>query len=740
MLVAAVIAAACIAAWPAAASAETFFVTTTADEADAALADASCLTAGGKCSLRAAIEEANATPEEFDEIRFEEEVFEGDADSVISLGSALPAIVSPLTVAGRECTTEAGVVGPCAEIAAEPGEPGLKVEGASNVQIELVAVTGAEVGIELLDAREFWVLRNWLGTSLDGSAAGNDVGIGVGPGSDTSRVGGEGPGAGNLIADNGTVGLEIRGSSNVRVIGNRFGVTPAGTGAASNGSDVTISSTAGSTALENTIGTRVSPEAAATPVCDGGCNLISGSAGIGVDLSGSGGSGPPVGTTIAGNLVGFDSTGEGSVPNGTAGIYVGAAARTVIGGPKSGDANRFAGGTVAVIAGPGAPALTVRRNLIGRAPGATVPPPSIGGILVDSTGLFLPAQEASILDNEISLGGGVGISQKGLGGQIAGNLVEGGAIGIRVGGSENSVEGNRLAAPGEYGVLLEEGSNAVLGNEVDEAGKAGIRIQGGGLFGVSGNVVGGDSAAAENRIDDSAGAAIEISDVAASRNEVARNRGSGNGGLFIDLVAAPADAENTEPGDPNEGIQPPPVATISASGAAGFAEPEARVRVFRKASPLRGEIASFLGEAIADEKGNWSLGFPVPLPPGTAIAATQTSAGGTSEAEIAVVPLMDGGTQPRGDASAPDRKAPRTRVLKQPRRVMAGHLARFAFTSNESGSSFQCSLDRGRFRACRSPKAYRLRRPGKHLFRVRAVDPAGNVDPTPVRRRFEVLG
>ena len=90
VLAAALLVLVCAIAWPAAAGAETFFVTTTADEADATPGDEFCVTAGGKCSLRAAIEEANATAEVFDEIRFEEEVFEGDADSVIELSSALP--------------------------------------------------------------------------------------------------------------------------------------------------------------------------------------------------------------------------------------------------------------------------------------------------------------------------------------------------------------------------------------------------------------------------------------------------------------------------------------------------------------------------------------------------------------------------------------------------------------------------------------------------------------------------
>ena len=79
-------------------------------------------------------------------------------------------------------------------------------------------------------------------------------------------------------------------------------------------------------------------------------------------------------------------------------------------------------------------------------------------------------------------------------------------------------------------------------------------------------------------------------------------------------------------------------------------------------------------------------------------------------------------------------------MLKQSRRVEKGQAARFAFTSNEAGSSFQCSLDHSKFEPCKSPKKYRPARPGTHLFRVRAIDRAGNVDPTPVRRRFEVLG
>ncbi|HEX8958418.1 MAG TPA: hypothetical protein VF770_01200, partial [Solirubrobacterales bacterium] len=44
------------------------------------------------------------------------------------------------------------------------------------------------------------------------------------------------------------------------------------------------------------------------------------------------------------------------------------------------------------------------------------------------------------------------------------------------------------------------------------------------------------------------------------------------------------------------------------------------------------------------------------------------------------------------------------------------------------------------FRACASPVRYRnLRRPGRYRFAVRAIDPAGNVDPTPATVTFKVL-
>ncbi|HET8956181.1 MAG TPA: hypothetical protein VFN18_11040 [Solirubrobacterales bacterium] len=49
----------------------------------------------------------------------------------------------------------------------------------------------------------------------------------------------------------------------------------------------------------------------------------------------------------------------------------------------------------------------------------------------------------------------------------------------------------------------------------------------------------------------------------------------------------------------------------------------------------------------------------------------------------------------------------------------------FAFADADPNVSFLCSIDRGKFRACVSPVVYRGLKPGKHNFRVKAVDPSG---------------
>ena len=68
--------------------------------------------------------------------------------------------------------------------------------------------------------------------------------------------------------------------------------------------------------------------------------------------------------------------------------------------------------------------------------------------------------------------------------------------------------------------------------------------------------------------------------------------------------------------------------------------------------------------------------------------------------------------------------------------VVPGHLTGkdvvvFSFSSSEAGSTFQCSFRTAAFVPCMSPYAVDVPGSGSHTFKVRAIDGAGNVDPTP---------
>jgi hypothetical protein len=85
-----------------------------------------------------------------------------------------------------------------------------------------------------------------------------------------------------------------------------------------------------------------------------------------------------------------------------------------------------------------------------------------------------------------------------------------------------------------------------------------------------------------------------------------------------------------------------------------------------------------------------------------------------------------------------DSRRPRTRITRGPRRRTFDRTPTLRFSSDETGSSFQCRLDRSAYRSCASPLRLKRLAYGRHRFRVRALDPADNLDATPATRRFRV--
>lgn len=70
-------------------------------------------------------------------------------------------------------------------------------------------------------------------------------------------------------------------------------------------------------------------------------------------------------------------------------------------------------------------------------------------------------------------------------------------------------------------------------------------------------------------------------------------------------------------------------------------------------------------------------------------------------------------------------------VLANPGNIVGSLDPAFTFTATEAGSTFQCSFNNAPFAACTSPDLVDVFGSRRQKFSVRAVDGAGNVDPTP---------
>lgn len=110
------------------------------------------------------------------------------------------------------------------------------------------------------------------------------------------------------------------------------------------------------------------------------------------------------------------------------------------------------------------------------------------------------------------------------------------------------------------------------------------------------------------------------------------------------------------------------------------------------------------------------------------VAVTATNSGGTTEV-VSPQRLI-----------VRDTKPPNTTILKKPSARTTEHRTTFRFSSNELGSTFQCKLDGGAWKSCKSAKSYGNLRTGTHMFRVRARDKAGNVDRSPAKRTWRITG
>jgi hypothetical protein len=99
-------------------------------------------------------------------------------------------------------------------------------------------------------------------------------------------------------------------------------------------------------------------------------------------------------------------------------------------------------------------------------------------------------------------------------------------------------------------------------------------------------------------------------------------------------------------------------------------------------------------------------------------------------------PAGNADASPARRAFVSDTAVPDTRIDSGPGALTGDASPTFVFSSSEPGAAFQCRVDAAPFAACAMPFTTAVLADGAHSFDVRAVDAAGNADPSPAGRGF----
>jgi hypothetical protein len=104
-----------------------------------------------------------------------------------------------------------------------------------------------------------------------------------------------------------------------------------------------------------------------------------------------------------------------------------------------------------------------------------------------------------------------------------------------------------------------------------------------------------------------------------------------------------------------------------------------------------------------------------------------------------VLSATQGGPAPASNPTPGPKKtaAPNTTIAKAATKSH-DRTPTFRFSSSKRGASFQCKLDRGAFKACRSPFTAKKLAFGAHTLAVRAMA-RGVVDPSPAKLNFKIV-
>lgn len=455
-------------------AASTYTVDSTGDQSDDNPGDDSCHTAVNTCTLRAAIQEANAHSGD-DIINFG---ISGSGLHTIQPASALPDVTGEVVINGYSQT------GSAVNTAVSPnpfnGTLTIELDGqnagtASGLNFGSGSSGSAARGLVInrfeedgirISTDNITVQGNYLGTNNTGlTALGNNGGIQQGTNdSDNAQIGGLDPEDRNIISGNTQCGSSPNTNSDNWVYeGNYIGPDAAGTGALGNGS----TSGCGGLSIDNNEGTIIGGTS------PGATNVISGNGGGGVQPDNTDG------TTVQGNLIGTDYTGTVDLANGADGVsFSQTNTNGVVGGTSIAARNIISANTgYGVTINQGGSGIVVQGNYIGTDITGTQPLGNgTAGVRILGASNNIVGGTSSSARNIISANNEQGILILGTGpfggADASNNVVQGNYVGTDVNGQVQSGLGNVImgvafvAAPSEnlVGGITTGSGNLIAGN------------------------------------------------------------------------------------------------------------------------------------------------------------------------------------------------------------------------------------------------------------------------------------
>lgn len=415
----------------------TLTVNSTNDNPDSNPGNGICADSTGKCTLRAAIQEANVLPNP-DTINF---VLPGGGTQTITITNELPVITGAVTLngttqPGTTCGDLWGGVTPnwnavidlnyVAQLVFRGGNStirGLKIQNSIR-ETDVGAVSLEASNNDTVQCNYFY--NNQVGVKVEG---GND-----------HLIGGSLAGRGNVFGAAVQNGVRMAGGLRTKIQGNFVGTDPSGN----------VASYQGGNGIYQTL------EASHTVIgglLSGARNLISANRENGIEIKGLGNA------TVQGNYIGTDRTGNVAIPNGIAGIIV-RSSRNRIGGTN--------------------PAA---RNIIGPSDNNVTKPGETGGY----AGIILLGDQNETTNNTIE-GNSIGLGADGtssLGGNY-GIIFLVGAANNTIGGSSirsaNIITNQARAGITTYNPVTDETipdaglGNSILKNSIYNNGGLGIDL------------------------------------------------------------------------------------------------------------------------------------------------------------------------------------------------------------------------------------------------------------------------